>query len=455
MKKIFLAAFIVAMAVSCKDSVDEPSINPVTQEILANGLSLPASGADTTIVFPFSGESKVTVSYINEDSQWCSANETSEGNVLKVNLKCQPSSTLLIQRQAKVIVSSANRSYELIIRQAPLPQAYTDQTVYSLSNDGGTYTIPIHANTAFMVYKTIYLIGSGENTRDVDTSWLGVSNEHEKVTADVDNIYNLELNAGLNTGLGRKAFLSVVGDSIKEKIIEIRQEPRKFNESETIDVSDPFSFSLDVLLGNDTTNLRRIKNLKVIGRVYSDRLQYLANLNKVALESLDMSEAYFGKYTKEVDREIEKRQFFKTSLHSILLPSDLASIGEEAFAACTNIETITIPSTVTWIGARAFANSSSIKNIVIPKDSQLASLGAEAFNTGSVIESLFIPSSVSDLSPDALVGMQAKELHVTWTTPPTMNGTAYSDCTLYVPKGCADKYRAADYWKDYNNIVEE
>lgn len=133
----------------------------------------------------------------------------------------------------------------------------------------------------------------------------------------------------------------------------------------------------------------------------------------------------------------------------------MASIGEEAFAACTNIEMITIPSTVTWIGARAFANSSSIKNIVIPKDSQLASLGAEAFNTGSVIESLFIPSSVSDLSPDALVGMQAKELHIGLTTPPTMNGTAYSDCTLYVPKGCADKYRAADYWKDYNNIVEE
>lgn len=455
MRKIILAGLAIVLAASCKDSVDEPSISPITQEILTNGLNISASGADTTIVFPSMGDSKVEVSYLNGEQQWCSASESLENGEMKLNIKCQPSSTSLVQRQANIVLSSANRSYEVIVSQAPLAQAYTDKTVYYIPNEGGTYTIPIHANTAFMFYKTIYLTGSGENTRKVDTSWLGLKEEHEKVAADADNIYNLELNAGLNTGLGRNAFLSVVGHSIEYTSIEIRQEPRKFNESETIDVSDPFSLSLDVLLGNDTTNLKRIKNLKVVGYVYPDRLQYLANLNKVALESLDMSEAYFGKNIKEIDREIERRQFFKTSLHSILLPSDLASIGEEAFAACTNLETITIPSTVTWIGARAFANSSSIKSIIIPKDSKLASLGAEAFNTGSVIESLFVPSSVSDLSPDAFVGMQAKELHIGLTTPPAMSGTVYSGCTLYVPKGCADKYRAADYWKDYKTILEE
>ena len=209
MKKIILAVLPVFLVVSCKDSVDEPNVNPITQEILTNGLNISANGADTTVVFPLLGDCKVDVSYLDDEKQWCSANETSEGNESKLNIKCQPSSTSLIQRQARVMLSSANKSYELIIRQAPLAQAYADNTVYYMPSDGGTLTIPIHANTIFRVDKDMYVTGSGNNTRRVDTSWLGVKNEHEKVKADADNIYKLEVNAQLNTGLGRNAFLSI------------------------------------------------------------------------------------------------------------------------------------------------------------------------------------------------------------------------------------------------------
>ena len=359
-----------------------------------------------------------------------------------------------------MMVSCSDSEDEPIVNPAPHYRAYVDKNLYCLSNDGGTFTIPVHANTTFRLERTLYVTGSGENTRRVDTSWLSYSDEHKRITPDAssDYTYNVQLSANLNTGLGRKAFLQVYADSVKNDsntIIEIRQNPRKLNESETIDLSDPFSLSLHVLLGNDTTNLERIKNLKIVGYVTDISLQYFAGLGNLSLDTLDLSDAYFGKYIDEIDREIENRQFFKTRLHNISLPNDLATIGEEAFAACPNIETITIPSTVTRIRKRAFANSSSMKSIVIPQDSKLKSLGSEAFNTGSVIESLFIPSTVYDLSPDALVGLQAKELHISLTTPPTMTGSIYSGCTLYVPKGCADKYKAADYWKEYKNIVEE
>lgn len=457
MRKIILAGLAVVLAASCKDSVDEPSINPITQEILTNGLNISASGADTTIVFPSMGESKVEVSYFNGEQQWCAASESLENGEVKLNIKCQPSSTSLTKRQAKIVLSSDSRSYEVIVSQVPLAQAYADKTVYYMPNDGGTLTIPIHANTTFRVDRALYVIGTGENTRYVDTSWLGISNEHENVTADADNIYKLEVKAQLNTGLGRNAFLSIYGDSIKSSSvnIEIRQEPRRLNESESIDVTRPYSLPLEILLGNDSTNLRRMKNLSFIGQVYPERLEYFAGLANLTLDTLDLSEAFFSKYSKEEEREIETRRFFKSPLRSISLPKDLLTIGEESFAECPNLETIAIPSTVTRIEERAFAESSNIRSISIPQDSKLTYVGSEAFHTGDVIESLFIPSTATNMSSLALVGLQAKELHIGLTTPPTMSGTVYSGCTLYVPKGCVEKYRSADYWKDYKTIVEE
>lgn len=147
--------------------------------------------------------------------------------------------------------------------------------------------------------------------------------------------------------------------------------------------------------------------------------------------------------------------FFESGIHSILLPANLDNIQEEAFAGCKNLATLSIPASVTSIGAQAFVNLSNIKDIIIPQDSKLESLGEEVFNTGSVLNSLFIPASATNISKNALKGLRTKELHVKWVTPPTLQGEAYSGCILYVPKGCVEKYQAADYWKNYKNIREE
>ena len=89
-------------------------------------------------------------------------------------------------------------------------------------------------------------------------------------------------------------------------------------------------------------------------------------------------------------------------------------------------------------------------------DSKLSSIGDEAFNTGTVLNSLYIPSTVHNISDRAFVGLHTKELHVGWLVSHVLKeGFITKGCSLYVPKGCVDKYKSVNFWKDCNQILEE
>ena len=67
-------------------------------------------------------------------------------------------------------------------------------------------------------------------------------------------------------------------------------------------------------------------------------------------------------------------------LGTFAIPADsnLISIGDNAFANCTNMKTLTIPEGVKTIGARAFENCTSLISVNIPKT--LISCESDAFN---------------------------------------------------------------------------
>lgn len=457
MRKIILALFAVALTASCSDSTDEPAISPATQKTLAEGLNVPSDGIDTTLVFPLASGSKIDVSYQDDAYQWCSAYQETDsvGRMLRVHVKCAASDSTLVQRMAGITITSGNKSYELRVRQNPAKLAYTKQTVYYIPNTGGEFDILVYANTKFSVKRSIYTTGSGDDTRTIDTSWAKLDGEYNNIQGDANKPVKIHFDASINTGLGRKAIFYTTGDSLRDggKMFEIIQQPRQLEQHETID-TDIFSY-LDDLLGNDPINLARMKTLKINGIISTLDLNYIASASGIELDTLDLSSAHYSRQSETKDRSIDKRMFFKSGIRSILLPANLDNIQEEAFASCKNLATMTIPASVTSIDAQAFVNSSNIKDIIIPQDSKLESLGEEAFNTGSVLNSLFIPASATNIYRNALKGLRAKELHVKWSTPPTLQGEAYSGCTLYVPKGFAEKYQAADYWKNYKDIREE
>lgn len=457
MRKVILALFTVALTASCSDSTDEHAISPATQKTLAEGLAVPSDGIDTTLVFSLASSSKIDVSYQDDASQWCSVYQETDsvGRMLRVHIKCAASDSTLVQRMARITITSGNKSYELHVRQNPAKLAYTKRTVYYIPNTGGEFDILVYANTKFSVKRSIYITGSGDDTHTIDTSWAKLDGAYENIQGYANKPTKIHFNASINTGFGRKAIFYTTSDSIRDggKMFTIIQQPRQLEQHETID-TDIFSY-LDDLLGNDPINLARMKTLKINGIISTLDLNYIASANGIELDTLDLSSARYSRQSGTYDRSIGKRMFFESGIRSILLPCNLDNIQKEAFADCKLLANLSIPASVTSIGAQAFVNSSNIKEINIPQDSKLASIGEEAFNTGSVINSLLIPATVTYISKNALKGLQAKELHVKLATPPSLQGNVYSDCVLYVPKGSIEKYKTANYWNNYKDIKEE
>lgn len=109
-----------------------------------------------------------------------------------------------------------------------------------------------------------------------------------------------------------------------------------------------------------------------------DELQYFTRLNT-------LTNAFYG----------------CSNLESVIIPSQLMTIGENAFRGCTALSEITIPSNVTQIGTRAFSGCSSFTNIVIP--SGVTEIGEQAFSYCTNLGSVTIPSTVVTIGQDAFL----------------------------------------------------
>ncbi len=121
----------------------------------------------------------------------------------------------------------------------------------------------------------------------------------------------------------------------------------------------------------------------------------------------------------------------------------------------TEVKELVIPEEVTSIGNYAFYNCDGITSVTLP--SSLTSIGSSAFYACDNITSVSLPATVTAIGQDALMGC---DLLTTITAymlvPPTLTAQFANaeKITLYVPRGTKALYEAADYWKDFMEIIE-
>ncbi|MBP5345525.1 MAG: leucine-rich repeat domain-containing protein [Bacteroidales bacterium] len=158
---------------------------------------------------------------------------------------------------------------------------------------------------------------------------------------------------------------------------------------------------------------------------------------------------------------IDSRAFWNcTRLTAVEIPNSVTSIGDFAFYGCTGLTSIEIPNSVTLIGNHAFRGCTGLTSIEIPNN--VTRIGAYAFYECTNLRNIEIPTSVTSISVYAFYGCTGlTNVTVLSSTPVSISSSSgvfqnspISNATLYVPKGSKAAYEAADYWKEFKEIVE-
>lgn len=201
-----------------------------------------------------------------------------------------------------------------------------------------------------------------------------------------------------------------------------------------------------------------------------------------------------------------------SSLTSLTIPEGVTSIGDLAFIYCSGLTSITIPKSVTNIGENVFGSCSNLASIAVEEGNTMydsrnncnaiierknnkliagcyntiipngvTAIDVTAFFYCSGLTSISIPNSVTSIGYGAFDGCSGLTTVIIPEGVTTIGMYAFSSCTnltsvtvgikkpltikenvftnqanatLYVPKGCVDAYKAADYWKEFKDIVE-
>lgn len=144
---------------------------------------------------------------------------------------------------------------------------------------------------------------------------------------------------------------------------------------------------------------------------------------------------------------------------SYTLPSTIASISNYAFKECS-IETFNLPDGLTSIGQGSFMDS-QVKEVKLPAN--LKTVPASTFQGCTQLKVVRLGRKTELISDYAFDQCPLTDIYVEATLPPVCNDHAFTTrgtsifntCTIHVPAGKANFYKAAAGWKLFKNIIAD
>ena len=164
-------------------------------------------------------------------------------------------------------------------------------------------------------------------------------------------------------------------------------------------------------------------------------------------------------------KRIEFNALAYTNIASITIPASVEFIGQSALRACTDLAQITVEAENTKYDSRDNCNAiiekatntliQGCKTSTIP--ATVTALGNQAFQECHDLANITIPSSVTSIADNAFYDCEnLTSVLVEIKTPLAISENAFSNranATLYVPTGCVDAYKEAEYWKEFKEII--
>lgn len=355
-----------------------------------------------------------------------------------------------------------------------------------VSNNGEDYTVIAIADQAFRGNKNITGVIIPET---VDT--IGVY-----AFEGCDALSDVEISEGVTT-IKRRAFESCASlKRVRIPSTAINLESNIFVDCRellaiTVDPANPNYSSEDGILFNKSkTILHRYPTRKNVGGSYT-----IPNTVKT-IDVGAFEAALFTQITIPNSVEtIEEAAFINCGrLTSIDIPNSVKSIGTIAFFSCLNLKNIKISESVSSIGTQAFHMMSSLQSIEVDSNSQyftsidgallskdgknlikiptaktgsytvpngVETIDSYAYTYGLGITNLILPGTLKKINRYAFAGATGiKTISSNAVEPPALEriltifqGLNQGNVILKVPVGSAEKYKAANVWKDF--IIQE
>ena len=164
---------------------------------------------------------------------------------------------------------------------------------------------------------------------------------------------------------------------------------------------------------------------------------------------------------------IGSEAFYNCKITSINIPESISSLESTAFGSCDNLTSVNIPQSITKIPNHLFVGCNNLTEFVIPEGT--TEIGTSAFKLCTNLRSITIPQTVTTIKDLAFLGCPNIQSVISYIEEPTKleynvfstEAVKYSDryhdwpsATLYVPKGCKEKYSTTGGWMLFKEIVE-
>ena len=120
---------------------------------------------------------------------------------------------------------------------------------------------------------------------------------------------------------------------------------------------------------------------------------------------------------------------FCSGLTSVTIPNSVTSIGDAAFVYCSGLTSVTIPNSVTSIGLGAFGYCSSLTSVTIPDG--VTSIENHTFEGCSSLTSITIPNSVTSVGERAFYGCSGLTSLTIGISVADIGEEAFAECTNF------------------------
>ena len=253
-----------------------------------------------------------------------------------------------------------------------------------------------------------------------------------------------------------------------------------------------------VTIGNSVTSIGKYAFCGCSGLTSVTIPNSVTSIGECAFESCSgLTSVTVDKNNGTYDSRDNCNAIIETSTNTLIvgcknttIPNSVTSIGRFAFYGCSGLTSVTIPNSVTSIGEGAFAGCSGLTSVTVDKNNgtynsrdncnaiietstnklivgckntiipnSVTSIGNGAFYSCWGLTSVTIPNSVTSIGDGAFdYCLMLRNLTSLAVEPPTCGIGAFkyvdkTSCQLLVPEESINKYKTADQWKEFLNIL--